>query len=611
MCCWSITASMANSNDMPLYKDPHASVELRVADLLKRMTLKEKIGQMIQIERSIANSSNIQEYFFGSILSGGGSVPAENASPTDWMDMVDGFQKAALGTRLGIPLIYGIDAVHGHNNVYGATIFPHNVGLGCTRDPDLVKRIGAATALEVRGTGIPYVFAPCIAVCRHPSWGRCYESYGEDPDLVRKMTEVIPGLQGEPSGLGIPSVASQLNVAATAKHFVGDGGTVNGIDENNTVSSYKRLVSTHMVGYFDAIAKGVSTIMVSYSSWKGKRMHSNRILISHVLKKQLQFKGFVISDWEGLDRITTPWGVNYTNSVQLGVNAGLDMIMVPFNYTTFQESMFSLLESKSILMKRVNDAVRRILRVKFTMGLFEYPYADRSLASMVGAQAHRDLAREAVRKSLVLLKNGKSSHSPLLPLDKKASKILVAGSHANDIGNQCGGWTITWQGNSGNITKGTTILEAISSTVSKETKIVFEAAPNANFAKDKGFAYAVVVVGEIPYAEYVGDNLNLTIPEGGIETIQNVCSSVQCVVVLISGRPLVVEPYLSMMDALVAAWLPGTEGNGVSDVLFGDYPFQGKLSRTWFRRADQLPMNVGDKKYDPLFPYGFGLSYSY
>ncbi|KAH7422741.1 hypothetical protein KP509_12G022900 [Ceratopteris richardii] len=283
--------------------------------------------------------------------------------------------------------------------------------------------------------------------------------------------------------------------------------------------------------------------------------------------------------------------------------------MVPFNYTIFQESVLSLVQSKSIPMKRINDAVRRILRVKFTLGLFEHPYADRSLTSMVGSQAHRDLAREAVRKSLVLLKNGNPGSTPLLPLDRKASKILVAGSHANDIGNQCGGWTITWQGSSGNTTKGTTILEGIESAVSSETEVVFKESPDASFAKNKGFAYAVVVVGEQPYAEYVGDNFNLTIPKEGIETINNVCSAVKCVVVLISGRPLVIEPYLPMVEAFVAAWLPGTEGQGVSDVLFGDYPFQGKLSRTWFKTVNQLPMNVGDKHYDPLFDYGFGLHY--
>ncbi|KAH7302622.1 hypothetical protein KP509_23G080000 [Ceratopteris richardii] len=603
-----LEASVASSSGVPLYKNPSATVEARVQDLLQRMTLEEKVGQMMQIERSVANPSIIQKNFVGSIISGGGSVPKDRASPTDWMDMVDGFQKAALSTRLGIPLMYGIDAVHGHNNVYGATIFPHNIGLGCTRDPDLARRIGEATALEVRGTGIQYVFAPCIAVCRSPSWGRCYESYSEDPDLVRKMTQIIVGLQGKPSKAGVPFVAGQHNVAATAKHYVGDGGTYHGIDENNTLSSFKSLVNIHMVGYFDAIAKGVSTIMASYSSWNGKKMHGNRFLISHVLKKQLGFKGFVISDWQGIDRMLSPPNLNYTYSVETGVNAGLDMIMIPFDYVTFHDDMIALVKSGYISTQRVNDAVRRILRVKFSMGLFEHPFADRSLTGMVGAQEHRELAREAVRKSLVLLKNGKSKNDPILPLSKHASKILVAGSHANDIGRQCGGWTITWQGQAGNITPGTTVLDAIKSTVHSSTQVVYEESPDTSFAKGKGFDYAIVVVGEEPYAEMLGDNTNLTIPDGGIRTIQNVCSSVKCVVVLISGRPLIVEPYLPLMNAFVAAWLPGTEGKGITDVLFGDYQFEGKLSRTWFKSASQLPMTVGDKYYDPLFPFGFGLT---
>lgn len=603
-----VQASVVVSSGVPLYKNPQASVEMRVKDLVGRMTLQEKIGQMSQIERSVATTDVIENDFVGSILSGGGSGPSDRASPSAWMDMVDSFQKAALNTRLGIPVMYGIDAVHGHNNVYGATIFPHNVGLGCTRDPDLVRRIGEATALEVQGTGIPYVFAPCIAVCRNPSWGRCYESYSEDPHLVRNMTEIIVGLQGKASKPGDPFVAGKRNVAATAKHFVGDGGTVHGIDENDTLSSYKSLVDIHMVPYFDAIAKGVATVMASYSSWNGQKMHDNRFLISHVLKKQMQFKGFVISDWQGIDRITSPPSINYTYSVEVGVNAGLDMIMIPFDYTSFIDDMIALVKSGHISMRRIDDAVSRILRVKFTMGLFENPLADRSLAKMVGAQEHRDLAREAVRKSTVLLKNGNSEDTPFLPLDKNAHSILVAGTHADDIGRQCGGWTITWQGDTGNITTGTSVLEAIKSSVSTSTEVTYEQSPDSSFAKDKGFSYAVVVVGEEPYAEFFGDNANLTIPSEGIQTIQNVCPQVKCVVVLVSGRPLVIEPYLPSMEAMVAVWLPGTEGKGVTDVLFGDYPFQGKLSRTWFRRVNQLPMNMNDKQYDPLFPYGFGMT---
>jgi beta-glucosidase-like glycosyl hydrolase len=593
------------------YKDPSQPIIARVEDLLARMTVEEKIGQMTQIERSDATADVMKKYYIGSVLSGGGSVPAPKASPATWINMVDDLQKGAMSTRLQIPMLYGIDAVHGHNNAYGATMFPHNIGLGATRDPDLARRIGAATALEVRATGIQYTFAPCVAVCRDPRWGRCYESYSEDPKIVKTMTEIIFGLQGKPlanSTKGVPFIAGQSNVAACAKHFVGDGGTTNGIDENNTVIDYKGLVNIHMTPYFDAIAKGVSTIMVSYSSWNGLKMHANRFLVSEVLKKQLGFKGFVISDWQGIDRITSPPGANYSLSVFDGVGAGIDMVMVPENFTNFITELTSQVKGGLISMTRINDAVRRILTVKFTMGLFEYPMADPSLANHFGSKEHRELAREAVRKSLVLLKNGKSAGKPLLPLDKNAPKILVAGTHPNNLGYQCGGWTIEWQGLSGNSTIGTTILQAIKFAVSSSTEVIYQQNPDANYVKGQGFSYAIVVVGEAPYAEMNGDNLNLTIPLGGGDTIKNVCSSLKCLVILISGRPLVIEPYLPLVDAFVAAWLPGTEGQGVTDVIFGDYGFQGKLPRTWFKSVDQLPMNVGDKHYDPSFPLGFGLT---
>ncbi|MCO5603686.1 hypothetical protein L7F22_057837 [Adiantum nelumboides] len=593
------------------YKDPSRAIESRVEDLLSRMTLAEKIGQMTQIERSVADASVIQNYFIGSILSGGGSAPAPFASPSAWADMVDGFQTAALSTRLGIPMIYGIDAVHGHNNVYGATIFPHNIGLGATRDSNLVQRIGTATALEVRGTGIPYAFAPCIAVSRDPRWGRCYESYSEDPELVQQMAQVILGLQGTPpEGFpkGYPYVGGGSNVVACAKHYVGDGGTTRGIDENNTEVSFNELRRIHFPPYYNSIANSVSTIMISYSSWNDVKMSANEFLISTMLKQKLGFQGFTISDWEALERITNPPGSNYSYSVNVALNAGLDMVMVPFNYQDFISLVTTQVNSGLISQDRINDAVRRILRVKFAAGLFEHPMADRSLLGMVGNQDHRTLAREAVRKSLVLLKNGKDSSNPALPLNKNAPKILVAGKHANDIGLQCGGWTISWQGSSGDVTVGTTILEGIKKTVSSSTQVDFQESPDSGSVANGGYSYAVVVIGEPTYTEMFGDNDNLTIPQDSITTMQNVCSAVQCVVVLISGRPLVVEPYLPLMNAFVAAWLPGSEGQGVADVLFGDYEFQGKSPRTWFKTVDQLPMNFGDKNYNPLFSYNFGLT---
>ncbi|KAL0357329.1 UNVERIFIED_CONTAM: Beta-glucosidase BoGH3B [Sesamum calycinum] len=492
------------------YKDPKQPVGVRVKDLLGRMSLEEKIGQMVQIDRIAASPDIMKDYYIGSLLSGGGSTPLPRATAADWVNMVNDFQNGSLSTRLGIPMIYGIDAVHGHNNVYNATIFPHNIGLGATRDPELLRRIGDATATEVRATGIPYVFAPCIAVCRDPRWGRCYESYSEDPQVVREMTDIILGLQGEiPNGLrkGVPYVAGKNKVAACAKHFVGDGGTTKGINENNTLTSMHGLLSIHMPAYYDSIIKGVSTVMVSYSSWNGQKMHANRELITGFLKGTLKFK-----------------------------------IMVPYNFTEFINDLTYLVKNNFISMDRIDDAVGRILLVKFNLGLFENPLADLSLVNEVGSQAHRDLAREAVRKSLVLLKNGKSANDSLLPLPKKASK-----------NSSCCSW-------------------------------------------------------RAPYTETAGDSQTLTMVDPGPDIINNVCGAVKCVVIVISGRPIVMEPYMSTIDALVAAWLPGTEGLGVTDVLFGDYGFTGKLPRTWFKTIDQLPLNVGDSHYDPLFPFGFGLT---
>jgi len=611
LCCCA--SNMVQATEYAVYKDPKRPLGARIRDLMKRMTIEEKIGQMVQIERANATAEVVNKFYIGSVLSGGGSVPAPQATSRQWIDTVNKIQEGALSTRLGIPMIYGIDAVHGHNNVYNATIFPHNVGLGVTRDPQLIKKIGTATAREVRATGIPYAFAPCIAVCRDPRWGRCYESYSEDPKIVRAMTKIISGLQGDlpdKSWLGRPYVGGKHKVAACAKHYVGDGGTVKGINENNTIVSQHELLSIHMPAYYNSIIRGVSTIMASYSSLNGVKMHANQELLTGFLKNRLNFRGFIISDWQGIDRITSPPHANYTYSIQASILAGIDMVMVPYDYPEFIDGLTNLVNKNVIPVSRIDDAVKRILRVKFTMGLFENPLADDSQADLLGAQEHRELAREAVRKSLVLLKNGKSAYAgPVLPLPRKSQRILVAGTHADNLGYQCGGWTIEWQGLGGNnLTSGTTILKAIKDTVDSSTQVVFNENPDPAFINSDDFAYAIVVVGEQPYAETNGDNLNLTLPAPGPDTIKNVCSHIKCVVVVVSGRPLVIEPYLESMDALVAAWLPGTEGQGVADVLFGDYGFTGKLARTWFKRVDQLPMNVGDAHYDPLFPFEFGLT---
>ncbi|XP_028760612.1 uncharacterized protein LOC114719297 [Neltuma alba] len=609
--CWSPSTGEAQAEYMK-YKDPKQPVATRVKDLLSRMTLEEKIGQMVQIDRSVANEGVMRTNFIGSVLSGGGSEPLPKATAEDWVNMINGFQKGALASRLGIPMMYGIDAVHGHNNVYNATIFPHNIGLGATRDPNLAYKIGVATALEVRATGIPYVFAPCIAVCRDPRWGRCYESYSEDPNIVKEMTSIIPGLQGDiPVNFrkGSPYVGGKTKVAACSKHFVGDGGTTKGINENNTEIDWHGLLSIHMPAYSDSILKGVATVMVSYSSWNGVKMHANRNLVTGFLKDTLKFKGFVISDWQGIDKITTPPDSNYSYSVEGSVGAGIDMVMVPYKYSEFIQDLTIAVKNNVIPMERINDAVERILLVKFTMGLFENPLADLGLVNELGKQEHRDLAREAVRKSLVLLKNGKNGSTPLLPLPKKASKVLVAGTHADNLGYQCGGWTIKWQGFNGNEdTRGTTILGAIKMEVDPNTEVVYRETPDSDFVKSSDFEYAIVVVGEPPYAETAGDSTTLTMVDPGPDIIKNVCENVKCVVIVVSGRPIVIEPYVSSIDALVAAWLPGTEGQGVTDVLFGEYGFSGKLPRTWFKSVDQLPMNVGDPHYDPLYPFGFGLT---
>ncbi|XP_052186954.1 uncharacterized protein LOC127797836 isoform X2 [Diospyros lotus] len=426
------------------------------------------------------------------------------------------------------------------------------------------------------------------------------------------MTSIVTGLQGEPPQghpKGYPFVAGRKNVVACAKHFVGDGGTDKGINEGNTATSYDELERIHMAPYLDCFSQGVCTVMVSYSSWNGRKLHSDYFLLTQVLKEKLGFKGFVISDSEALDRLSHPYGSNYRNCVLSAINAGIDMVMVPFRYKLFLEDLTCLVESGKISISRIDDAVERILRVKFIAGLFEHPLTDRSLLDTVGCKLHRELAREAVRKSLVLLKNGKDPRKPFLPLNRNAEKILVTGTHADNLGYQCGGWTATWMGDSGRITIGTTILDAIREAVGEKTEVVHELRPSADTFASQDFSFAIVAVGEGPYAESIGDNPGLIIPFGGTELISSVADKIPTLVILISGRPLVIEPWLlEKMDALVAAWLPGSEGGGIADVIFGDYEFQGKLPVTWFRRVEQLPVHAGANSSDTLFPLGFGLT---
>jgi beta-glucosidase len=516
--------------------------------------------------------------------------------------MVDGYQAIALTTRLQIPLIYGVDAVHGHNNVVGATIFPHNIGLGATRNPTLIQEIGKITAKEVYATGIPWDFSPCLCVARDERWGRTYESFGEHPEIAQMMTTYIDGLQG--TYAGGPGLGGPNTVLATAKHWVGDGGTTWGtgssgyqIDQGDTQLSEADLRAIHIPPYIDAISRGVGAVMPSYSSWNGQKMHGQSYLINNVLKNELGFGGFVISDWQAIDQIPG----DYASDVRTAINAGVDMVMVPHDYQTFQNTLRSEINAGNISLARIDEAVSRILTAKFKLGLFEKPLADRTHLGEVGSAAHRAVARQAVRESLVLLKN-----DGVLPLAKSGTyKITVAGKNANNIGNQAGGWTISWQGSSGNITPGTTIFQGIQNAVAPGVTVEYRTNLNQPWSADIGIA----VIGETPYAEGQGDDADLSLDGADLNVVSKVCEkATKCIVVLVSGRPLIINDQLALANAFVAAWLPGTEGQGVADVLFGDYNFSGTLPMTWPNNISQVPINVGDDPYQPLFPYGIGLT---
>ncbi|MDI1465303.1 glycoside hydrolase family 3 N-terminal domain-containing protein [Catellatospora sp. KI3] len=577
------------------YQDPSLPVATRVSDLLSRMSLDDKLGQMTQAERASVSTSDITSYRLGSVLSGGGSAPSSN-NATGWADMTDNFQRAALATPLGVPILYGSDAVHGHNNVVGATIFPHNIGLGATRNPALVQDIGRAVAEEVTGTGVDWDFAPCLCVARNDRWGRTYESFGEKPELVSSMATIVTGLQGSTLG-------GTASVLATAKHYVGDGGTANGTDQGNTQLSESELRAIHLPPFQAAIAKGVGSVMISYSSWNGAKLHGNQYLITTVLKGELGFTGFVVSDWNGIDQIDGATGMSATD-VRSAVNAGIDMVMVPTEWKNFINLLRTEVNAGRVTTARVDDAVRRILTKKFELGMFEKPLADRNYTSSVGGAAHRALARSAVAQSLVLLKNSNN----VLPIAPSGGKIFVAGRHADNIGLQSGGWTISWQGASGNTTPGTTILQGIRNTVGSGATVTYNASGSGI---DSSYKVAIAVVGEQPYAEGQGDRTgDLGLDSTDLATLATLRNSgVPVVVVLVSGRPLDIASQLGNWSALVAAWLPGTEGQGVADVLFNVVAPTGKLPMTWMSSASQQPINDGDGK-TPLFAYGYGLSYS-
>ena len=615
------------------YQDPLLPVSQRVQDLLSRMTLAEKIGQMTQAERASVDTdtSKITTDNLGALLSGGGSVPTPN-TPTAWADMVDRYQQKALDTRLQIPLLYGIDTVHGDGNMYGATVFPHNIGLGATRDPALVRELEHVAAQETRTTGPQWVFAPCICVARDDRWGRTYESFGENPKLVREMETAIDGFQGPPGSLSNPD-----RVLATAKHFAGDGLTTYGTGSNmGTTGNYPIDQGVDQVDHatFDRLAlspyvtavhdHNVGAVMPSYSDVQftdgpGTRinMHANGDLITGWLKDAMGFDGFVISDYNGIDHIN-PGTYTFAQKVQAGVNAGIDMFMQPQNFEQFESTLTDLVNSGMVSMARIDDAVSRILTAKFELGLFEHPLTDRRYINQVGSPAHHALARRAAAESQVLLKDRKQ----VLPI-KGRDDIYVAGSNADNIGNQAGGWTLTWQGGSTNVIPGTTILDGIRQLA--RGSVTYSQDASAPVPHN---ATGIVVVGETPYSEGFGDVFgprwaydpgdhgvprpikDMQLSAADKAAVDKVCAAAKrCVMVIVSGRPLILDPaQRNESDAIVASWLPGSEGAGVADDLFGARPFIGKLPVSWPRTLAQEPINIGDPHYNPLYPFGYGLT---
>jgi beta-glucosidase len=611
------------------YENPNLPVSKRVDDLLSRMSLEQKVGQMTQTERYQLepdannpgrNETPITTYGLGSVLSGGGSTPAAGNTPEAWADMVDKFQRAALKTPLKIPLLYGVDSVHGHGNLLGATVFPHNIGLGATRDPDLVRRIAKITGEETRASGPQWTFSPCICAARDDRWGRTYESFSESARLVERYETAIDGYQAG-------------GVLATAKHYAGDGDTKYGtgsgdypIDQGVTVTSRQDFWDNALRQYVPAIQKhGVETVMPSFSSvdWTDDdagplKMHAHKELITDVLKGKLKFGGFVISDWEGIHQIVPGNNpADWPEEVRTGVNAGTDMFMEPNAYQSFITTLIAEVKAGNVPKERINDATRRILRQKFELGLFEHPFTDRRNVREIGSRSHREVARKAVAESQVLLKN---THRTL-PLSKR-DDVYVAGSNADNIGKQAAGWTLTWQGGSTNVIPGDTILDGIKDTARSD--VTFSEDASAPVGRhDKG----VVVVGETPYAEGFGDvggprwgfdpgdhgvlrpAQTMKLSAADSAAVDKVCAAAKsCTVIVVSGRPITFDQaQLSKIDALVAAWLPGSEGAGVSDTLFGRKPYSGKLPMTWPKTVDQEPINVGDEDYDPQYPFGWGL----
>lgn len=593
-------------------RDPQ--IEKAVDDLLSKMTVEEKVAQVIQPSIASVTPADVKAYHFGSVLNGGGGWPGDvrKASPKDWLAKADEFYTASMDTSGGkraIPIIWGSDAVHGHSNIVGATLFPHNIGLGATRDYDLIRRIGEITATEMSVTGIDWSFSPVVAVTRDDRWGRTYETYSEDPEIVRRAAQkFIEGLQGAP---GSAAFLGRGKVIATAKHFIGDGGTVGGKDQGDNVSTEQELRDIHGRGYLGAMQQGVQSVMISQSAWHGREMHGHRALITDVLKGRLGFDGFIIGDWNGHGQVARC----SNKSCPDAFNAGVDMFMVPDDWKALYENTLTQVRAGEISSERLHDAVRRILRVKMRAGLFnagkpsQRPLGGR--LESLGSVEHREVARQAVRESIVLLKN----NGALLPIRPQQS-VLVAGDGADNIGKQCGGWTLTWQGDgntNADFPGGTSIWAGIRSAVEA-------AGGRATLSVDGSFTdkpdVAIVAFGENPYAEWEGDLKNIVYEDDKHLTILRKLkdAGVPVVSLFLSGRPLWVNPFLNASDAFVAAWLPGTEGEGIADVLLrvpdGNVrnDFRGKLSFSWPKLPTQTVLNREDADYDPLFPLGFGLT---
>ena len=604
-----VASSPAPAGNGAIYKDATRPIEERVNDLLSRMTLDEKIGQMTQAENNSITPEDAAKYLVGSVLTGGDGISQNNTLP-EWAARVKSYQDAALKTRLGIPLLYGIDSIHGMAHVNGATVFPHDIGLGATHDAELVRKIGQATAEEMLAAGVPWNFAPTVTVPQDIRWGRTYEGFSEDTALVTQLSSAY--IEGFQAGVKTPS-GQTLYAGATAKHYIGDGGTTFGTSTQNIFKPFlldqgdmrldeAAVRSLFLPPYQKAVQDGVLSVMVSFSSWNGTKMHADKHAITDILKGELRFQGFVVSDWGGIDQIDS----DYEKAVITSINAGVDMNMVPYDYRRFIDGMKDAVGKGAIPQSRIDDAVRRILRAKMELGLFEHPYGDPALAETVGSQAHRELARQAVRESLVLLKNDNAA----LPIAKDAPSIFVAGSNADSVGSQLGGWSLTWQGSTtAEVSGATSILEAIKAAVAPGTTVTYE--QNGQFTGNADIG--IVVVGEEPYAEGVGDNANLSLSAQDINAITNTRAHVKkLVVVIVSGRPMVITEQFQVADAWVAAWLPGSEGEGVTDALFGDAPFTGKLPYTWPRSNAQLPINEHNAEDKtgcdaPLFALGYGL----